>query len=194
MTPLRIVVAEDESIVALSLIGQLKELGYAVVGDAADGVEAVELCHKLQPDLVLMDINMPRMNGIQSAGTIRDQFGIPVIIISGYSDESLVKEAAEAGVFTYLVKPVTKYNLGPAIEVALKNHQSFRRITDETNHLRQDLADRKLIEQAKGILMRQMGLSENESMKRLQKMSNNRNTKLAAVAQEVIAADGLFHR
>ena len=194
MAELRIIVAEDESIATLGLICQLQELGYSVVGDATDGLEAVALCGKLKPDLVLMDINMPRMDGIQSARIIKDKYDIPVIIISGYSEESLVKEAAEAGVFTYLVKPVTKFNLGPAIEVALRNHQSLCRMAEETNQLRQDLADRKLIERAKGILMRQMGLSEEESMKRLQKMSNERNVKLTAVAREIIAADSLFRQ
>lgn len=192
MKGLKILVAEDETIVALSVISQLKEIGYTVVGDASDGAEAVELCEKYHPDLVLMDINMPRLNGIQAARIIKERYQIPVVIVSGYSDEQLIKDATDAGVFNYLIKPVTKQNLAPAIEVALKNHSEYYKISEESNRLKVALEERKLIERAKGIIMSQKNLSEQEAMRRLQLLSNNKNIKLAEVAKEIIAADELL--
>jgi AmiR/NasT family two-component response regulator len=192
MKDLRIVVAEDETLVALSIIAQLKELGYQVVGDATDGMEAVELCDKLRPDLVMMDINMPRMNGIQAAKVIGDRYQIPVVIVSGYSEDNLIAQAAEAGVFSYLIKPVTKQNLAPAIELALKNHANYYKAKEESERLRNMLEERKLIERAKGILMDKNHLSEAEAMKKLQKLSNDRNMKLVDIAKEIIAAAALL--
>jgi two-component system, response regulator PdtaR len=192
MKALRIVVAEDETIVALSIISQLEELGHAVVGDATDGLDAIEICSKQQPDLVVMDINMPRMNGIQAAKTIKERFQIPVVIVSGYSDETLISEAANAGVFSYLIKPVTKQNLAPAIEVALKNHTEYHKVIEESDRLKKELEERKLIERAKGILMDRKKLSEPEAMKKLQKMSSERNLKLINIAKEIINANELL--
>ncbi len=192
MKDLKIVVAEDETLVALSIISQLKELGYQVVGDAVDGVEALELCRELRPDLAILDINMPRLNGIEAAKQIKENCRIPVVIVSGYSDEKLVNEAAEAGVFSYLIKPVTKQNLAPAVEVALKNHSNYCKMMEESNQLRQMLQERKIIEQAKGILMETGGLTEAEAMKKLQKISNDKNQKLIAVAQKIIEAKKLL--
>jgi Response regulator with putative antiterminator output domain len=193
MKQLRIIVAEDETLVALSIISQLKEIGHIVVGDATDGVEVIELCGKLKPDMVLMDINMPRMDGIQAAKEIKNKYQIPVVIVSGYSDENLIEDAAEAGVFSYLVKPVTKKNLAPAIEVALQNHLEYSRVNEESNYFKKSLDERKLIERAKGILMKQKNLTEDEAMKKLQKLSNNKNQRMAEVAKEIISADKLFN-
>jgi response regulator NasT len=192
MKDLKIVIAEDETLVAMSIISQLQELGYQVVGDATDGLEAVELCEKLRPDLMIMDINMPRLNGIQAAKIIRERFQTPVVIVSGYSDENLIAEAAEAGVFNYLIKPVTKQNLAPAIEVALKNHSNYCQAREESNTLRKMLEERKLIERAKGILMDKNQINEAQAMKKLQKLSNDRNVKLIDTAKEVIAANELL--
>lgn len=192
MRGLKIIVAEDETLVALSIIAQLEELKYQVVGDATDGLEAVKLCGRLQPDLVIMDINMPRLNGIQAAKIIREKWQVPVIIVSGYSDETLIKEATEAGVLSYLVKPVTKRNLAPAIEIALKNHSEFTAARQETVRLQQKLEERKLIECAKGILMEKNQLTESQAMKKLQRLSNERNVKLVEIAQEIIDANKLF--
>jgi AmiR/NasT family two-component response regulator len=178
---------------ALSIISQLKEIGHIVVGDATDGVEVIELCGKLKPDMVLMDINMPRMDGIQAAKEIKNKYQIPVVIVSGYSDENLIEDAAEAGVFSYLVKPVTKKNLAPAIEVALQNHLEYSRVNEESNYFKKSLDERKLIERAKGILMKQKNLTEDEAMKKLQKLSNNKNQRMAEVAKEIISADKLFN-
>ena len=192
MKGLKIVVAEDETLVALSIIAQLKELGYQVVGDATDGVEAVELCGQLHPDLVVMDINMPRLNGIEAAKLIKEKWQIPVVIVSGYSDEQLIKDATEAGVISYLIKPVTKQNLAPAIEVAVKNYDDFSAAREETNRLRQMLEERKLLERAKGILMAKINITEAQAMKRLQKLSNDRNVRLAEIAKEIINAEKYF--
>lgn len=192
MKDIRIIIAEDETLVALSIIAQLKELDYQVVGDATDGAEAVELCGKLLPDLLIMDINMPKLNGIQAAKIIKEKWGIPVIIVSGYSDDKLIKDAADAGVFNYLIKPVTKQNLAPAIEVALKKHTEYSAARDESNRLRQMLEERKLVERAKGILMTKNNLSEAEAMKKLQKLSNDRNLKIGEIAKEIISAAELF--
>ena len=192
MKSLKIVVAEDETLVALSIIAQLKELGYQVIGDATDGIEAVELCGRLQPDLVVMDINMPRLNGIEAAKLIKEKWQIPVVIVSGYSDEKLIKDATEAGVISYLIKPVTKQNLAPAIEVAVKNYVEFSAAREETNRLRQMLEERKLLERAKGILMAKVNITEAQAMKRLQKLSNDRNVRLAEIAREIINAEKYF--
>lgn len=192
MKSLKIVVAEDETLVALSIIAQLKELGYQVIGDATDGIEAVELCGRLQPDLVVMDINMPRLNGIEAAKSIKEKWQIPVVIVSGYSDEKLIKDATEAGVISYLIKPVTKHNLAPAIEVAVKNYGDFSAAREETNRLRKMLEERKLLERAKGILMAKVNITEAQAMKRLQKLSNDRNVRLAEIAKEIINAEKYF--
>jgi AmiR/NasT family two-component response regulator len=192
MKSLKIVVAEDETLVALSIIAQLKELGYHVIGDATDGIEAVELCGRLQPDLVVMDINMPRLNGIEAAKSIKEKWQIPVVIVSGYSDEKLIKDATEAGVISYLIKPVTKQNLAPAIEVAVKNYGDFSAAREETNRLRKMLEERKLLERAKGILMAKVNITEAQAMKRLQKLSNDRNVRLAEIAKEIINAEKYF--
>jgi two-component system, response regulator PdtaR len=192
MKTLRIVVAEDETIVALSIISQLEELGHTVVDDATDGLDAIEKCSIQKPDLVIMDINMPRMNGIQAAKTIKEKFQIPVVIVSGYSDETLISEAANAGVFSYLIKPVTKQNLAPAIEVALKNHTEYHKVIEESDRLKKELEERKLIERAKGILMDRKKLSEPEAMKKLQKMSSEKNLKLINIAKEIINANELL--
>ena len=192
MKPLRIVVAEDETLVAVSIISQLKELGHTVVGDATDGLEAVELCEKLRPDLVIMDINMPRMDGIQAARLIKDRAMVPVVVVSGYSEEGLIDGAAEAGVLSYLVKPVTKHNLAPAIEVALKNHAQLCQAREETQRLKQALEDRKLIERAKGILMDRHNLGEQEAMRKLQQMSSEKNRKMAEMAEMIIDASRLL--
>ncbi len=192
MKSLKIIVAEDETLVALSIIAQLKELGYQVIGDATDGIEAIELCGRLQPDLVVMDINMPRLNGIEAAKSIKEKWQIPVVIVSGYSDEKLIKDATEAGVISYLIKPVTKQNLAPAIEVAVKNYGDFSAAREETNRLRKMLEERKLLERAKGILMAKVNITEAQAMKRLQKLSNDRNVRLAEIAKEIINAEKYF--
>jgi AmiR/NasT family two-component response regulator len=192
MKGLKIIVAEDETLVALSIIAQLKELEYQVVGDATDGIEAVKLCGRLQPDLMIMDINMPRLNGIQAAKIIKEKWQVPVIIVSGYSDENLIKEATEAGVLSYLVKPVTKKNLAPAIEITFKNHSEFTAARQETVRLQQKLEERKIMECAKGILMEKNHLTEIQAMKKLQRLSNDRNVKLVEIAREIIAANKLF--
>lgn len=186
MKNLRILVAEDESIVALDLISQLQELGHDVVGDVADGLEAVELCGKLKPDLVLMDINMPRLNGIKAAWAVKERYGIPVIIVSGYSDQDLIQDAATAGVSNYLVKPVTTRNLAPAIELTLHNFTKLAKTSAENDLLKKTLEERKLVEKAKGIVMQQKQLSEAEAMKTLQRLCNNKNVKLVEMAKEII--------
>lgn len=192
MKELKIIVAEDETLVALSIIAQLRELKYQVIGDARDGVEAIELCGRLQPDLVVMDINMPRLNGIEAAKIIKEKWQIPVVIVSGYSDEKLIEDATEVGVISYLIKPVTKQNLAPAIEVAVKNYGEFSAAREETNRLRQMLEERKLLERAKGILMAKVNITEVQAMKRLQKLSNDRNVRLTEIAREIINADKYF--
>lgn len=192
MKELKIIVAEDETLVALSIIAQLRELKYQVIGDARDGVEAIELCGRLQPDLVVMDINMPRLNGIEAAKIIQEKWQIPVVIVSGYSDEKLIEDATEVGVISYLIKPVTKQNLAPAIEVAIKNYGEFSAAREETNRLRQMLEERKLLERAKGILMAKVNITEVQAMKRLQKLSNDRNVRLTEIAREIINADKYF--
>ncbi|NPV52012.1 MAG: response regulator [Firmicutes bacterium] len=176
---LKVLVAEDESLVAMGLKSALKRLGHEVIGQAFDGLEAVEMSKRLQPELVLMDINMPKLDGIEAAKLINEHNPIPVIIISGYSQADLISRATEAGVYGYLVKPVDKTDLAPAIDVA------FGRF-EETLRFKRSLEERKLIERAKGVLMDKRGLRENEAMKYLERQSQNTNEKLAIVAKKIL--------
>ncbi|HHV62770.1 MAG TPA: response regulator [Firmicutes bacterium] len=192
MGTLRVLIAEDESLVAMGIRAQLESLGYEVVGEAADGAEAVSLCERVRPDVVIMDINMPRMDGVEAARAISERCPTPVVILTGYSDRELVERAADAGVFAYLVKPVDEHDLGPAIEVALARFDEERRLAAEARSAREALEARKLVERAKGILMDRLGLGEAEAMRLLQKKSRDQNKKLVDMARQIIEADKIL--
>ena len=190
---LRILLAEDEYLVLMGTKTYIEELGHQVVGIATDGSKAVELALELKPDLVIMDINMPNLDGIDAIKKINQELFIPSIIVSGYHDESLINRASEEGVLYYLLKPIDIKDLKIAINISLAKFEEFKKLQDELNSTKNALEARKHIEKAKGILMNRMNLQEAEAMKRLQKMSRDKNKKIVVVAKELIEADALFH-
>jgi len=192
MKPLGILIADDDSLHVMSLRQQLEELGHAVVAEAYTGQEAVLLACKRQPDLALLDIVMPDMDGIEAARRINADQPIPIVLLSAHSEETLAQRADEAGVFAYLVKPVTAQELRPALLLASSRYQEFQVLRQEVSDLRQALETRKLVERAKGILMRRLHLTEEEAFQRLQKRSQDENRKLRHVAEAVITADEMF--
>lgn len=192
MNPLRILIADDESIRLMSLRGQLTALGHRVVGEASTGEEAVALAASLQPDLAILDIKMPVVDGIEAAERITEARPIPIILLTAYSEAQLVERAARANIAAYLMKPVAEEDLLPAITLALTRFKQFQTLRQEVADLREALEARKTIEKAKGILMRRLGLSEDEAFRRLQKRSQDANRKLAEVAEAIVVADQML--
>lgn len=193
MRKLRIVLAEDEFLILMSLKSYVENLGHEVVGEATDGQKAVEMALEKKPDLVIMDINMPNLDGIEAIKKINETLYIPSIIVSGYSDEKLIQRATEEGVLYYLLKPIDIKELKIAINISMAKFEELQKLQDELNDTKMALEARKFIEKAKGILMKRMNLQEPEAMKRLQKMSRDHNKKLVVVAKELIQAETLFY-
>jgi two-component system, response regulator PdtaR len=189
---LRVLIADDESIRLLSLRAQLRALGHRVVAEASNGQEAVVLAKATQPDLAIMDIKMPTMDGIEAAERITQDRPIPIILLTAYSEAQLVERAAQANVAAYLMKPVAAEDLMPAITLALTRFRQFQALRQEVDDLREALEARKTIERAKGILMRRLDLTEEEAFRRLQRQSQDTNRRLADVAQALIMADQLL--
>ncbi len=184
----RIIIADDESLIRMDLREMLTNLGYLVVGEVGDGRSAVNLARELRPDIVIMDIKMPDMDGIEAARILTEERVAPVLLLSAYSQQELVQRAKEAGVAGYLVKPFRENDLTPAIEVALARFSEFRALERETKDLAQALETRKLVERAKGILMDTEGLSESEAFRRIQKMSMDTRKPMKTVAEALILA------
>ena len=184
----RIIIADDESIVRVDLKEMLTNLGYLVVGDAGDGQSAVNLARELKPDVVLMDIKMPNMDGIEAAQILTEEQIAPVVLLTAYGQKELVDKAKEAGVVGYLVKPFREADLLPAIEVALSRFSEFRTVRQEVEDLQNALETRKLVERAKGILMDTQGMDENEAFRKIQKMSMNTRKPMKEVAEAIIIA------
>ncbi|MFD1780076.1 ANTAR domain-containing response regulator [Fredinandcohnia salidurans] len=189
---LRILIAEDEFLVLMATKSYVERLGHEVVGVATDGENAVELALKKKPDLVIMDINMPNLDGIDAIRKINETLFIPSIIVSGYHDEQLINRATEEGVLYYLLKPIDIEELKIAINISQAKFEEFKKLQDELQSTKNALEARKHIEKAKGIIMDRMNLKEPEAMKRLQKMSRDKNKKLVTIAKELIEADSLF--
>lgn len=189
---LRVLIADDEAIRLLTLRTQLRSLGFEVVAEAQDGEEAVRLAREREPDLAILDIKMPRLDGISAARQIVQDRPIPIILLTAYSEVELVERATEAGVFAYLIKPVTEEELLPAILLARKRFEEFRVLQNEVEDLRQALEARKLIERAKGILMKRLGISEQEAFRRMQVQSQKENRKLVEIARAIITAHGVM--
>lgn len=189
---LRILLAEDESIISMGLKSNIEKLGHKVIGQAFDGVEAVELALEKEPDLIIIDINMPKMDGIEAIKKINEQKLIPAIVVTGYNDEKLINRASKAGAFAYLIKPVDKNDIKPAINIAQNRFQEYKNLLSELNDSKKALEARKIIERAKGIVMDRKNIKEKEAMKFLQKKSNDSNKKMLVVAKEVIKADRQF--
>jgi response regulator NasT len=184
---MRILIAEDETIIRLDLRELLERAGFEVVAEARDGEEAVELARSAEPDLALLDVKMPRLDGIEAARRILDERAIPIVIVTAYGEEELVSRAVEAGVFGYLVKPFRESDLLPAIATARARHEELVALRKEADSLSEALASRKAIERAKGLLMEREGLTENEAFARLRKASQISGRPLKVVAEALIA-------
>lgn len=185
---LRILLADDESIIRLDLKEMLEELGHEVVGEASDGATAVDLAVKLEPDLIVMDIKMPQMDGLEALGRISDHRRIPTVMLTAYSQPELVEQAVSKGVFAYLVKPIKEADLLPTLEVALARADELAALETELGDLKETLATRKLVERAKGILMQQSGLSEPAAFRKIQKISMDRRKPIKDIAEAIILA------
>lgn len=192
MKPLRLVIADDEGLHLLNLREQLEKLGHRVVGEAGDGKTALELIRDLHPDLAILDIKLPELDGIDVARIIMHERPLPIVLLSAYSEESLAQRAADAHVAAYLVKPVSESDLLPALTVAMSRFAEFQMLRKEVEDLREALETRKLVERAKGILMRRLNLSEEEAFRRMQRRSQNENKKMSEIARAIITADGMM--
>ena len=184
---MRILVAEDETIIRLDLRELLAGAGHEVVAEARDGEEAVALAREHAPDLAIMDVKMPRLDGIEAARRILDERPIPIVMLTAYGHQELVARAVEAGVFGYLVKPFREQDLVPAIATARARHEELVAVRGEAESLAEALTARKAIERAKGILMEKEGLSEADAFARLRKASQASGRPLKVVADAVIA-------
>jgi len=183
----RILIAEDETIIRLDLRSLLEQAGYEVCAEARDGEEAVALATSEQPDLALLDVKMPKLDGIDAARRILDERPIPIVMVTAYDERELVGRAVEAGVFGYLVKPFKESDLLPAIETARARHEELSALRAEADSLAEALAARKAIERAKGLLMDRDGLSERDAFARLRKASQISGKPLKVVAEALIA-------
>jgi len=188
--PRRVVVAEDEVLIRLDLVEMLREEGYDVVGEAGDGQQAVELAEALRPDLVIMDVKMPRRDGIDAASEIASKRIAPVVILTAFSQRELVERARDAGAMAYLVKPFSKADLVPAVELAASRFTEISLLEREVANLSDRLEARKLIERAKGLLMQSQGLAEPEAFKWIQRAAMDRRTTMKAVAEVVVETLG----
>ncbi len=184
---MRILIAEDETIIRMDLRSLLESAGFEVCAEAKDGEEAVELARAEQPDLAVLDVKMPRLDGIEAARRILDERPIPIVMVTAYGERELVARAVEAGVFGYLVKPFRETDLLPAIETARARHDELQALREEAESLADALAARKVIERAKGLLMAKEGLSEQDAFARLRKASQVSGRPLKVVAEAVVA-------
>jgi response regulator NasT len=182
----RVLVAEDEALIRLDLVEMLREEGYQVVGEAGDGQEAVRLAEELRPDLVILDIKMPKKDGIEAASNIAGERIAPVVILTAFSQRDLVERARDAGAMAYLVKPFAKRDLVPAIELAVSRFTEVQALESEVADLSGRLEARKTIERAKGLLMSKHNLSEPESFRWLQRTAMDRRSTMKDVAQAVL--------
>ncbi|GGU35124.1 ANTAR domain-containing response regulator [Lentzea flava] len=182
----RVLVAEDEALIRLDLVEMLREEGYEVAGEAADGEEAIKLATELNPDLVILDVKMPKVDGIEAAQHIAGHRIAPVVILTAFSQRDLVERARDAGAMAYLVKPFAKRDLVPAIELAMSRFSELAALEQEVAGLTERLETRKVVERAKGILMTKQGLSEPEAFRWVQRTAMDRRTTMKAVAEAVI--------
>jgi len=186
MAKRRVIIADDESLIRLDIKEMLTTLGYLVVGEAGDGVSAVNLARELRPDLVIMDIKMPGMDGIAAAKVLTEEKLAPVLLLTAFSQQDLVERAREAGVVGYIVKPFREAELVPAIEIALARFQEFQALEKETADLKETLETRKLVDRAKGLLMDTHGLTEAEAFRKIQKMSMNTRKPMKEIAEAIL--------
>jgi Response regulator with putative antiterminator output domain len=184
---MRILIAEDETIIRLDLRELLERAGFEICAEARDGLEAVELARTEQPDLAILDVKMPELDGIEAAKRILEERPIPIVILTAYSQQELIARAVEAGVYGYLVKPFREADLLPAIETARARHVELMALREEADSLAEALAARKLVERAKGLLMEKEKLSEQDAYARLRKASQLSGKPIRVVAEALIA-------
>ncbi len=185
-TSRRVLIAEDEALIRLDLAEMLKEEGYEVVGQAGDGQEAVDLADSLRPDLVIMDVKMPRRDGIDAASEIASKRIAPIVVLTAFSQRELVERARDAGAMAYLVKPFSATDLVPAIEVAVSRFNELTELEREVASLSERLETRKLVERAKGLLQTKQGMTEPEAFRWIQRAAMDRRTTMKRVAEVVL--------
>lgn len=186
---LRVAVADDEPDMRDYYKAILPRLGHEVVAVAETGADLLEQCRAVHPDLVITDIRMPDMDGIDAAVALHEARPVPVVLVSGYHDPELIRRAEADHILAYLVKPIKQADLVPAIALAMRRFEQFEQLRDEANGYRQALEDRKLIERAKGVLMRRANLDEEAAFRRLQKLASEKNLKLVELARTVLIAE-----
>jgi response regulator NasT len=184
----RIIIADDESLIRLDLREMLTHLGYDVIGEAGDGRTAMDLARRLRPDLLIMDIKMPDLDGISAAEELTRERIAPVVLVTAYSDQELVERAREAGVVGYVVKPFREAELMPVIELSRARFEEFRMLEREVGSLKDALETRKLVERAKGVLMETHGLRESEAFHRIRKTSMDARKSMKEVAEAILLA------
>jgi AmiR/NasT family two-component response regulator len=187
--PTRVLIAEDEALIRLDLKEMLEEEGYVVVAEVGDGQAAVDQAQQLRPDLVIVDVQMPVLDGIAAAEQIAAERIAPVIVLTAFSQRELVERARDAGAMAYLVKPFSKNDLVPAIEVAVGRFQEMHALDAEVTDLKERLEARKVIEQAKGRLMAERGMTEAEAFRWIQRTAMNERTSMKALAQAILATE-----
>ncbi len=191
MEPLRIVIADDEPIIRMDLRRTLENMGHIITGEASDGAQAVEMTRELKPDIAILDIKMPNMDGIDAAKIISTEGVAPVLLLTAYSQKDLVERARDAGVFAYLVKPFKEADLMPNIEIAIARFEEFLEIEKEVAELENKLETRKAVDRAKGILMDQYGLKEQDAFRRIQVQSMNTRKSMREIAEAIIIANSV---
>jgi two-component system, response regulator PdtaR len=191
MEPLRIVIADDEPIIRLDLRRTLENMGHLVIGEAGDGAQAVDIIRELKPDVAILDIKMPNMDGIDAAKVVSLEGLAPVLLLTAYSQKDLVERAREAGVFAYLVKPFKEADLMPAIEIAMARFKEFMDLENEVTSLEEKLETRKAVDRAKGILMDMYGLKEQDAFRRIQVQSMNTRKSMREIAEAIIIANSV---
>lgn len=182
----RVLVAEDEALIRLDLVEMLREEGYEVVGEAGDGEQALSMARELNPDLVLLDVKMPKLDGIDAAAKVAEERIAPVVILTAFSQRDLVERARDAGAMAYLVKPFSKSDLTPAIELAVSRFSELSALESEVANLTDRLETRKLVDRAKGLLMSKHGLSEPDAFRWIQRTAMDRRSTMRDVAQAVV--------
>ncbi len=192
MDRLRILIAEDEALVAIGLVATLETLGHEVVAQARDGAEAVRLTQETNPDLIITDIRMPGMDGLKAAGAILADQRVPVVVLTAFTDEELIREADEIGVAAYLAKPVSEDSLKPVLTLAKSRFDELQLLREEVGSLKEALETRKLVERAKGIIMEKHGLSEHDAFRFMQKQSSKRNLRMAELSRIIIEASEML--
>ncbi len=190
MNAIKIVIADNESIIRMDLRELLEEAGHEIVGEAVDGRRAVELTRKYRPDLVIMDIKMPEMDGIAAAKIIAQEKLAPVLLLTAFSQPEIVERAKDSGVLAYLVKPVRESNLFPAMEIALSRFQEMQALESELDNVKNSLEMRKTLDRAKGILMDAYNLSEAEAYRRIQQYSMIKRKTIKEIAESIIRSAG----